>query len=237
MAQNKILIVDNEIEMVQLLGLHLSREGFSVVWTTDGNEAVSLVRNEAPDLIVLDVVMPSISGIDVCAQIREFSDVPIIFLSCKNQVPDKILALGVGGDDYITKPFSPLELIARIKTNLKRAYTTSRDITASQQMKGNTLCHKELCVDLDAYTAKVEGTLLNLTNKEFELLVLLLRSPNRVFTPKQIFEHLWNTYGIEEEYRTVMVHISNLRKKFDAYPEYASCIQTVRGVGYKYVKN
>jgi DNA-binding response OmpR family regulator len=159
---------------------------------------------------------------------------PIIFVSCKNGVSDKVLGLSIGGDDYITKPFSPSELVARVKVNLKRRYLPSE--RAAPQATENRIAHCGIEVDLDAYTTYVDGQPINLTGKEFELLVLLLRSPNRVFTPKQIFEHLWECYGYENDYRTVMVHVSNLRKKIDQPSgTQSNPIQTVRGVGYKFV--
>lgn len=235
MAQQKILIVDNELEIVQLLSLHLSREGYSVAWTTDSDSAFDTVTKEKPDLIILDVVMPKINGIDLCSKIREEYDTPIIFLSCKNKVSDKVLGLSIGGDDYMTKPFSTTELIARVKANLKRRYSPHDKLNRIED-EFNILSCSDIKVDLDAYTCYVGDTELQLTSKEFDLLVLLLKSPNRVFTPKQIFEHLWDNYGYEDDYRTVMVHVSNLRKKLLPYLKGEAPIQTIRGVGYKLVK-
>lgn len=232
MAQPTIMVVDNEIEIIQLLRLYLSHEGYHVIWTTNSNDALQMIENESPDLILLDVVMPALNGIDLCAQIREKHETPIIFLSCKNQTTDKVLGLSIGGDDYITKPFATSELIARIKVNLRRGYVQNNRMAKA---KANTLSFDDLHIDLSAYTASIQFTPLNLTVKEFELLSLLAGSPNRVFTTKQIFEHLWKTYGIEEDYRTVLVHMSNLRKKLEAYPSYVDRIKTVRGVGYKFV--
>jgi DNA-binding response OmpR family regulator len=234
MAQDKICIVDNEPEIIQLLSHHLNREGYAVSWTCDSKEAISLIRKESPDLVILDIVMPGLSGLDLCTLIREEFDMPIIFVSCKNEITDKVLGLSIGGDDYITKPFSTSELIARVKVGLKRRYySPSQD--QSQNASGR-LSAGDIVVDLDGYTVTVLGKPMALTGKEFELLVLLMRSPNRVFTPKQIFEHLWNIYGYENDYRTVMVHVSNLRKKIDLLNENrANPIETVRSVGYKFV--
>jgi len=232
MAQPTIMIVDNEIEIIEILRLYLSHEGYHVIWTIDSSKAMQMISGETPDLILLDVVMPTLNGIDLCAQIREKYETPIIFLSCKNQTSDKVLGLSIGGDDYITKPFVSSELIARVKANLRRSY---RQINYASKEKSNILTFGELYIDLSAYTASIQTTPLNLTTKEFELLSLLAGSPNRVFTAKQIFEHLWKTYGIEEDYRTVLVHMSNLRKKLERFPTYADRIQTVRGVGYKFI--
>jgi DNA-binding response OmpR family regulator len=234
MAIGKILIVDNEPEIVQLLTLHLSREGFDVVGTTDSKTALGIVNGEQPDIILLDVVMPEVNGIDLCARIREEHDIPIIFLSCKNAVSDKVLGLSIGGDDYVTKPFSMAEVIARVKTNLRKS-RTGRDV--GDKSRNNLICVRGICVDPDAYTVTVDDAPLNLTSKEFDLLTLLLRSPNRVFTPQQIFERLWDPYGSVNDYRTVMVHVSNLRKKIGAALREGSPnpIQNVRNVGYKFV--
>ena len=235
MSQGKILVVDNEIDIVQLLRLYLSREGFEVSWTTESERALSMVEENEPDLVLLDVVMPNLSGIEVCKQIREVSEVPILFLSCKDQDTDKVLGFTMGADDYITKPFSRIELVARVKAHLRRKY--------SQQSKDDLLSNKNLIyfdpltIDLNGRTVTINETEIKLTAKEFDLLVLLAKYPNRVFTPQQIFNHLWDTYGLEEDLRTVMVHISNLRKKLEISPNVAKFIKTVRGVGYKFVPN
>lgn len=230
MLQEKILIVDNEIDIIQMLRLYLSREGFDVIWTTEPQKVLSIVQNNEPDLILLDVVMPNLSGIDVCRQIREISDVPILFVSCKSQDTDKVLGLTIGGDDYITKPFSRIELIARVKAHLRRKYSQhSNGVIARNQIQYGCL-H----IDLNGRTVNINDVEIMLTAKEFDLLVLLVKNPNRVFTPQQIFNHLWDNYGLEEDLRTVSVHISNLRKKLDTVPNTAKLIITVRGIGYKF---
>lgn len=235
MAQDKIMIVDNEMEIIQLMKLYLSREGYEVVWTTDSTEAAALAQGENPDLILLDVVMPGMSGIELCGKIREQSDVPILFVSCKGQDMDKVLGLSIGGDDYITKPFSPAELVARVKAHLRRRNLRGSSDRELADTERNILSVGGLEIDLSAHTVISEGSPVHLTAKEFELLVLLAKYPNRVFTGRQIFDNLWDTYGIEEDIRTVMVHISNLRKKIEPHPEKPQYIRTVRGVGYKLV--
>ncbi|MEG0830131.1 MAG: response regulator transcription factor [Anaerovoracaceae bacterium] len=233
MPQDKIMVVDNEIEIIQLIRLYLSREGYQVVWTTDSVKGAILAKDEQPDLILLDVSMPEMTGFELCSKIREISQVPILFVSCKDQDVDKVLGLSIGGDDYITKPFSPTELIARVKAHLRR-----RNINAANgdgPINHAALSLGNLEINLDAHTVTVSGKPVHLTAKEFELLVLLCKYPNRVFTGRQIFDNLWDTYGVEEDIRTVMVHISNLRKKIESDPEHPQYIQTVRGVGYKLV--
>lgn len=234
MAQDKIMVVDNEMEIIQLMKLYLSREGYDVVWTTDSTKAAALAQDERPDLILLDVVMPGLTGIELCGKIREQSDVPILFVSCKGQEMDKVLGLSIGGDDYITKPFSPTELVARVKAHLRRR-NLSNASGSIPNMDRNALSVGDLEVDLSAHTVTVDGNPVHLTAKEFELLVLLCKYPNRVFTGRQIFDSLWDTYGIDDDVRTVMVHISNLRKKIEPNPEKPQYIHTVRGVGYKLV--
>lgn len=236
MAQDKIMIVDNEMEIIQLIKLYLSREGYDVIWTTDSTKSAELAYDEKPDLILLDVVMPGLTGIELCGKIREQSDVPILFVSCKDQDMDKVLGLSIGGDDYITKPFSPAELVARVKAHLRRRNISGNSM--EQLPEGgekNTLTVGSLEVDLSAHTVTVNNKAVHLTAKEFEMLVLFCKYPNRVFTSRQIFDNLWNTYGLEDDVRTVMVHISNLRKKIETNPEKPEYIHTVRGVGYKLV--
>ena len=233
MGQNKILVIDNEIEIVQLLKLYLSREGYHVVWTTDSTKAIFLTRVEKPDLILLDIVMPGLSGLEVCSKIREFCDTPILFISCKSADIDKVLGFSIGADDYITKPFSPAELVARVNAHLRRRNLSN--IKAIDNIPHNTLSFRQIKIDLNAHTVTANGQKVYLTAKEFDLLVLLCKYPNRVFTSKQIFEQLWDSYGIEEDFRTVKVHISNIRKKIESDPEHPQCIHTVHGVGYKFV--
>ncbi|MDR2163208.1 MAG: response regulator transcription factor [Clostridiales Family XIII bacterium] len=231
MVSNKILIVDNEPDIVHLLSIHLKREGFDPIGTTDSQKVLGIIHREQPDMILLDVVMPGMNGIDLCARIREEYDTPILFLSCKSEVSDKVLGLSIGGDDYITKPFSMAEVIARIKVNLRKKRT------AQSGEADSVMCVNGIRADMDEHTVTADNNAMNLTSKEFDLLVLLMSSPNRVFTVRQIFERLWDTYGYENDYRTVMVHISNLRKKIDASLKEGrpNPIQNVRSVGYKFV--
>ncbi|HIU25411.1 MAG TPA: response regulator transcription factor [Candidatus Copromorpha excrementigallinarum] len=237
MAKDKVMIVDNEMEILQLIKLYLSREGYDIVWTTDSTRAAALAMDEKPDLILLDVVMPGLSGIELCGKIREHSDVPILFVSCKGQDMDKVLGLSIGGDDYITKPFSPAELVARVKAHLRRRNIINSAHSAGGSDHDSLLSIGGLEVNLTAHTVTVNGEPVHLTAKEFELLVLFCKYPNRVFTSRQIFNNIWDTYGLEEDVRTVMVHISNLRKKIEPNPEKPQYIATVRGVGYKLVSD
>lgn len=236
MAQEKILVVDNEIEIIQLIRLHLSRNGYRVVWTTESTKALDLVRKEQPQLILLDVVMPGISGLELCSRIREISSIPILFISCKGKDIDKVMGLSIGGDDYITKPFSPAELTARVQAHLRRRQLNQEfEKSAKDEQSHSMICAGGIEIDLTSHTVHVEGNSMELTVKEYDLLVLLVKYPNRVFTSRQIFDSLWNPYGLEDDVRTVAVHVSNLRKKLESAFASHSYIQTVRGVGYKLV--
>jgi len=201
-----------------------------VIWTTDSTEAVALAQKEKPDLILLDVVMPNMNGIDLCSRIRETISTPILFVSCKNQDADKVLGLSIGGDDYITKPFSPTELVARVRAHLRRQNINSMTEAAAGE---NIMSAGSLEINLSSHTVTVGGEEVHLTAKEFSMLVLFCKYPNRVFTAQQLYENLWNTYGLEVDAQTVMVHISNLRKKIEADSNNPTLIKTVRGVGYK----
>lgn len=232
MAQDKILVVDNEMEIVQLIKMYLTREGYRVVWTTESSKAAEIARRENPDLVLLDVVMPGLDGIDVCGKIREFSDVPVMFLSCKDKEKDKILGLSIGADDYITKPFSPAELIARIKAHLRRS-NISNAADDSGGGSEDIITIRDLSINRAFHTVTFSGREIHLTATEFDLLVMLAEEPNRVFTARQLFNGLWRSDSEDEDVRTIMVHISNIRKKLGGPPD--SYIQTVRGVGYKIV--
>lgn len=229
MMKQKVLVVDDEMEIRDLIYLYLSREGFKVLGASNSQEACELTYKLRPDLIILDILLPTQDGFELCTQLRKTTDVPIIFLSCKTENMDKILGLTVGGDDYMTKPFSPGELVARVKAHLRRSHIQDRHHALKQ-----VLSYPGLEIHLASHTVLINNKPVDLTAKEFELLVLFAQNPNRVFYTEQIFQKIWKTYGLEGDTRTVMVHISNLRKKIErdhANPKY---ILTVRGVGYKF---
>ena len=182
----------------------------------------------------MDVMMPRLNCLSAVMRIRETKNIPIIILSAKTEESDKIIGLSMGADDYVSKPFRPDELVARVKAHLRRRNISSGSASGEYE-ENNLLTTGGLEIDLSAHTVTVDGNPVHLTAKEFELLVLFCKYPNRVFTSRQIFDNLWNTYGLEDDVRTVMVHISNLRKKIEINPEKPKYIQTVRGVGYKLV--
>lgn len=229
LAGEKILVVDDETEISDLIALYLSKNGYCVITAGTGKTALDLVVEHNPDLIVLDIFLPDIDGLELCQEIRKNSEKPIIFLSCKSDEADKILGLAVGGDDYVTKPFSPGELIARIKAHLRR----NRILSIQKKQKSDVLEYPGLVIDFSSHNVIVNDKSLLLSSKEFDILVLLAQNPNVVFSLGQIYDSIWGVDNIGDT-RTVMVHMSNLRKKIEIDPSDPKYIVTIKGVGYKF---
>lgn len=230
MTREKILIVDDDKDIRNLIQTYLVREGYQTSSTGSGHEALALARSESPDLIILDVMLPDLDGLEVCRLLRRESTVPILFLSVKNEEFDKILGLSLGGDDYLTKPFSPRELVARVKAILRRS-----KIVASPTLPqtSHILRFKNLSIDVRGYQLIINNERMVLPGKEFELLCFLARHANQVFSKEQLYQQVWGDDAAGDS-RTVMVHIRRLRERFAPYPELAGCIKTVWGVGYKF---
>lgn len=228
MSGEKILVVDDESEIVELIRLYLEREGYQVISASNGNQVFDLVQQHRPDLIILDILLPGIDGIEVCRQLRKTNNTPILFISCKSEDIDIILGLSMGGDDYITKPFSPSQLVARVKAHLRRNSLIDR-----QKEDPQRLLYPGLEIDLVSHIVKVSGRPISLSAKEFDLLSLLAKTPNRVYKIEQLFEMVWSLDSLGDP-RTLIVHISNLRKKIEPNPAEPRYIITVRGVGYKF---
>lgn len=233
MSGERILIVDDEPEISQLLSLYLTKEGFEVSSATDGRQAIDSVSRERIDLIILDVLLPGLDGIEMCAELRKMTDVPIVFLSCRGEDIDKVMGLVAGGDDYVTKPFSPRELMARVKAHLRRYRMVS---AAKERGNPQSLRYAGLDIDLAACEVRINDRPVYLSHKEFELLSLLAQNPDRVFSADELFENLWKMQSFGD-IRTVMVHMSNLRKKIERNPAAPEYILTVRGAGYKFNGN
>lgn len=231
MSKEKIMIVDDETEITKLVCVYLTKEHFTPVVAYNGKQALALLKREKPDLIILDIMLPDMEGSSLSLEMRKISNAPIIFLSCKNQEIDKIIALSAGGDDYITKPFMPGELIARIKAHLRRQYSLSN---AAEENPNNLYEFDGLSIDFEAHELLINGQQTPLTMKEFEILKLLVENPRKVFSADRIFETVWKTNCMENDVKTVMVYISNLRKKIEANPNTPRYILSVRGVGYKF---
>ena len=228
MAKEKILVVDDEKAINKLVCSYLTKEQFRPFPAYTGEEALDLLKKENPDLIILDIMLPDTEGTALSLDIREHSNAPIIFLSCKTQEIDKIIALSVGGDDYITKPFNSGELIARIKAHLRR----ERRARQAEAERNPIYECRGLEVDETARTVQLDGQPVNVTTKEFDILLTLIRSPKRVFSMDQLFELVWKEESLAGDSRTIMVYISNIRKKIEK--EDQKFIYNIRGAGYKF---
>ena len=223
MAGKRVLVVDDDVKTVELVKLYLNRDGYRVFTAYDGVEALRLAREGRPDLIVLDLMLPGIDGLQVCRSLRQESDVPIIMLTAKTTDQDKLTGLGLGADDYVTKPFSPRELAARVRAVLRRL---------PGERGPDRIQHGELTVDFIKHEAFLASRPLNLTTVEFKLLGVLAKEPDRVFSRAQLVEKALG-YDFEGFDRTIDVHILNLRRKLEADPSHPRYIKTVYGAGYK----
>lgn len=223
----KILVVDDEKLLVKGIRFNLENEGYGVITGSDGMEAVELAGSENPDLIVLDLMMPRLDGLEACGKIREFSDVPIIMLTAKADDMDKLMGFEHGADDYLTKPFNILELKARIKALLRRSKSGRRQ----EEKPDSKLVCEHITLDRDARDAFNDGKLVDLTAKEFDLMELLMRNPNRVYSREALLNAIWG-YDTSSDIRTVDVHIRRLREKLERSPAAPEHIMTKWGVGY-----
>jgi DNA-binding response OmpR family regulator len=220
----KILVVDDEFKIVQLVRAYLQQAGFAVLTASDGQQALTLFRVEQPALVILDLMLPDIDGLDVAREIRKKSSIPIIMLTARAEDADRIAGLELGADDYVVKPFNPRELVARVRAVLRR----TEGLTKSTMIEAG-----DLAIDLSTYEARLQGRVLDLTPIEFKLLATLAEQPGRVFTRLQLIEALsGTTYATLD--RTIDTHIKNLRRKIERDPQNPKYIVTVRGVGYKF---
>jgi len=220
----KILIVDDEVKIVELVKAYLEKAGFKTVAAYDGEQALELFRRESPALVLLDLMLPRIDGLDVARMIRKDSNVPIIMLTARAEEADRVAGLELGADDYVVKPFSPRELVARVRAVLRRS---------EEKQVQKIIRIKDLIIDLENHQVQIKGKQLELTRTEFTLLKVLASNPGRVFSRLQLIGELeGTTYAVFE--RTVDTHIKNLRKKIEPDPKNPSYILTVHGVGYKF---
>ena len=220
----KILVVDDEKLLVKGIKFNLENDGYEVVTGADGMDAVELAAAGDIDLIVLDLMMPRMDGLEACTKIREFSDVPIIMLTAKSEDMDKLMGFEHGADDYLTKPFNILELKARIRALLRRAGSTGKQ-------QADVLACDHISIDRSARNAYNDGRLVDLTQKEFDLVELLMRNPNRVYSREALLDAIWG-YDNSSDIRTVDVHIRRLREKLERTPASPEHIMTKWGVGY-----
>lgn len=225
---SKILVCDDDREIVEAIKIYLEREGYEVVTAYDGEEAVAMIEREKIDLLIIDIMMPKLGGLEATFQIREKNNLPIIILSAKSEDQDKIFGLRVGADDYITKPFNPLELLARVQSQLRRS-------TILNQKKSQVYQKGGLVVDDWKKEVAVDGEEIRLTPIEYQILLLLIKNKGRTFSSAQIYEEIWNepSYGSDN---VVAVHIRHIREKIEIDPKRPRYIQVVWGVGYRIEK-
>ena len=226
----KILVVDDEALLVKGIRFNLQQDGYEVITGSDGVEAVELANAEHPDLIVLDVMMPRLDGLEACTKIREFSNVPIILLTAKADDMDKLLGFDRGADDYLTKPFNILELKARIRAMLRRSSSPAKRDEPKNELVGGSIR-----LDLDSRNAWRGSEQVDLTAKEFDVIEFLMRNPNRVYSRENLLDTIW-AYEYRSDIRTVDVHIRRLREKLEANPAEPKHIMTKWGVGYYFKK-
>lgn len=224
-----IVIVEDEANIVELVKYNLDREGYRTVYANDGRKGLELIKQELPDLVILDLMLPELDGLSVCKQLRsdaQTKSIPIIILTAKSEEADRVLGLEMGADDYVTKPFSPRELVARVRAVLRRS-------GAADDAEPEIIENGVIRIDLRQHIVKVRGEEVELTPKEFDFLKLLLLNPGRAFTREFLLEHLWG-YEYFGDTRTVDVHVRRLRQKIENDPANPEYLETVRGVGYRF---
>jgi len=228
MAGNKVLIVEDDANLLEILKYNLRKEGYDVVMASDGEQALEVARREKPALILLDIMLPKISGFEVCRILRKEMNVPILMLTARADETDKIVGLEIGADDYMTKPFSTRELLARVRAMLRRT-KMAEPVLAGEPA---SLKIGNLEIDIARHRASLSGAVLELSPKEFDLLVFLVKNRGLVFSREQLLEKVWG-YDYAGDSRTVDVHIRWLRKKIETDPGHPKRLVTVRGTGYK----
>ncbi len=230
LPEYKVLVIEDEENLLEAVKYNLDREGYSAITATDGEEGLECARDASPDLIILDVMLPKLDGLEVCRILRRETNVPILMLTAKGEEVDRVVGLELGADDYVTKPFSMRELLARVRAMLRRSGMASE---AAPAANATLLKAGDIEIDLIGHIARIGGTPLDLKPREFDLLALLVSNKGRAFTRDQILERLWG-YDYIGDSRTVDVHIRWLREKIEAYPGSPRRIITIRGVGYRF---
>lgn len=229
----KVLVVDDEREIVNILKLYLEKDQFKVIEAFDGEEGFRAIENNKIDIAVLDIMMPKLNGFELVKKIRERHEIPIILLSAKQMDSDKVLGLDLGADDYVIKPFNPLEVVARIKAQLRRT-NKIHGISNSEDKRGKIKVHN-LILNEETFLAELNGEEISLTSTEYKILNLLMNNAGRIFTKRQLYEASRGEY-IDGDENTLMVHISKLRDKIEEDPKNPKYLKTVRGLGYKIEK-
>ncbi|MGD1119034.1 MAG: response regulator transcription factor [Dehalococcoidales bacterium] len=224
---DKVLIVEDDINLLETIKYNLRKEGYEVITASDGEQALAVARQEKPDLIILDIMLPKLNGFEVCRILRKEMTVPILMLTARADETDKIVGLEIGADDYMTKPFSMRELLARVRAMLRRTKMTTTPAAATSTIKIDAID-----VDISCHRAMLTGTVLELSPKEFDLLAFLAKNKSLVFSREQLLEKVWG-YDFAGDSRTVDVHVRWLRQKIEADPAQPKYLITVRGTGYK----
>jgi DNA-binding response OmpR family regulator len=231
-AKQKILIVDDDVNIAELISLYLTKECFDTLMVHDGEAAIKQFADYQPNLVLLDLMLPGIDGYEVCREIRKTSSVPIIMLSAKGEIFDKVLGLELGADDYIIKPFDSKELVARVRAVLRRFHNTPKEEAPSEPLQtGDYVSYPDLLINLSNYSVQYYGDNIEMPPKELELLYFLASNPNQVFTREQLLDHIWG-YEYFGDTRTVDVHIKRLREKIKDHNDWS--LSTVWGIGYKF---
>ena len=230
MPERSVLVVEDEENLLEALRYNLEREGYQLHTATDGGEGLDLARRLKPSIVLLDIMLPTLDGFEICRILRRESEVPILMLTAKGEEVDRVVGLELGADDYITKPFSIRELVARVRNTLRRSRYLEQGIISDAECQNFQVGNLE--IDLTSHEAKLTGQPLNLKPKEFDLLALLVANKGRAFTRDQILERVWG-YDYIGQTRTVDVYISWLREKLQEDPTTARSIVTIRGVGYR----
>ncbi|MBI2267253.1 MAG: response regulator transcription factor [Armatimonadetes bacterium] len=228
MARAKILVVDDEVKITKVVSAYLEKEGYRVLVSDSGEKAVSMVWKEKPDLVILDLMLPDCSGEEVCRTLRKETDMPILMLTAKAAEEDRVTGLAIGADDYLVKPFSPRELVGRVRAILRRTRQEVDALVDRMSFDGG-----RLTIDARRQIVLGEGSEIPLTANEYKILVLLARHPGRVYSRSDIIEKVWG-YDYEGEERTIDAHIKNLRRKLDLVLSGNSFIRTIYGMGYKF---
>ncbi|MFD2369144.1 response regulator transcription factor [Brevibacillus sp. GCM10020057] len=227
MAQTKVLVADDDPNVREIIRLYFSKQQIDLVVASDGQQAIDMMEKETPDLVILDVMMPQMDGFAACREIRKRWDTPIIMLTAKDEEFDRVLGLELGADDYVTKPFSPRELVARIRAVLRRMQPKEKAVEDAPA----ALVFDQLTIDIDKREVVVAGEKIGFRPKEFDLLVQLAKSPGSVFSREQLLEQVWG-FDYFGDVRTIDVHIKKIRQRLDKLPY--ECIHTVWGIGYKF---
>lgn len=233
MEMNHVLVVEDDKEIREGVEIYLKSQGYVVFQAADGIEGLEVIEKEEIHLAIVDIMMPRMDGIAMTMKLRDNHDFPVIMLSAKSEEVDKIMGLNIGADDYVTKPFTPLELLARVNSQLRR-YKKFAEKLEQKEIKDNVHVIGGLELNEDTVEVTVDGELVKLTPTEYKILLLLMRSPGRVFSAEEIYERVWNEYAVSTD--TIMVHIRNIREKIEINPKEPKYLKVVWGVGYKIEK-